>query len=68
MPNNMTNERIIELLKTLQEDLKIARRERGQIHDDLRVVKDQVSALQRDLGRGIRQGTALARKVASLDN
>lgn len=68
MSNNVPNEMIFELLKGLKEDVEKARMERHQILDELRAVKDQVSALKSDLGRGSQKKTSLAQKVAALDN
>ena len=50
--DNVTNELLLEHLKALQTDAKLAREERREIRDELRAVKGHIAALvQSDLNR-----------------
>ena len=62
MPDNVTNELILEHLKALQEDAKIARLERHEIRDEIRALKTHMAALvQSDLNRDSQQGSVYQR-------
>lgn len=74
MSENMMKEMILEHLKALHEVTESARMERREIHDELRALKDQVSALNSALDRDEKEEkdeqveAKLAQKVATLDN
>lgn len=74
MSESVTNEMILKHLRTLQEVIESAGIERREIRDEIRVLKDQVSALKSALDRDEREErdeqaeAGLAQKVATLDN
>lgn len=58
MTDNVTNELLLEHLKALHREAKIAREERREIRDEIRSVKAHVAALvQSDLNRDSQQGS-----------
>ncbi len=62
MADNVTNELILEHLKALQEDAKVARLERHEIRDEIRALKGHMAALlQSDLNRDSQQGNVYQR-------
>ena len=62
MADNVTNEVLLEHLKALHNESKVARQERREIRDEIRAVKGHVAALvQSDLNRDSQQGNLHAR-------
>ena len=62
MPDNVTNELLLEHLKALREDAKTARAERHEIRDALRALKGHVAALvQSDLNRDAEHASLISR-------
>ena len=62
MADNVTNEVLLEHLKALHYEAKVARQERREICDEIRAVKGHVAALvQSDLNRDSQQGNLHAR-------